>query len=106
MRIMRTIRSDTEDLASVLIRFENGARGVCTVSQVSAGHKNGLELEVNGGTGSLAWKPGAAELSSGSVAGQSPTPSFSRIRRLMDECSSWIRRVTRWAWRSVGRCFP
>jgi len=47
---------DTEDLASVLIRFENGARGVCTVSQVSAGHKNGLELEVNGGTGSLAWK--------------------------------------------------
>lgn len=47
---------DTEDLASVMIRFENGARGVCTVSQVSAGHKNGLELEVNGGTGSLAWK--------------------------------------------------
>lgn len=47
---------DTEDLASVLIRFENGARGVCSVSQVSAGHKNGLELEVNGGTGSLAWK--------------------------------------------------
>jgi predicted dehydrogenase len=47
---------DTEDFASILLRFENGARGLCSVSQVSAGHKNGLELEVNGGTGSLAWK--------------------------------------------------
>jgi predicted dehydrogenase len=47
---------DTEDFASVLLRFENGARGVLSVSQVSAGHKNGLELEVNGGTGSLAWR--------------------------------------------------
>lgn len=47
---------DTEDFASVLLRFENGARGLVSVSQVSAGHKNGLELEVNGGTGSLAWR--------------------------------------------------
>lgn len=47
---------DTEDFASVLLRFENGARGLFSVSQVSAGHKNGLELEINGGTGSLAWR--------------------------------------------------
>lgn len=47
---------DTEDFASVLLRFENGIKGVFSVSQVSAGHKNGLEVEVNGGTGSLAWK--------------------------------------------------
>lgn len=46
---------DTEDFASVLIRFENGARGAFSVSQVSAGHKNGLTLEINAREGSLAW---------------------------------------------------
>jgi predicted dehydrogenase len=47
---------DTEDFASVLLRFENGMRGVFSVSQVSAGHKNGLEIEVNGRKASLTWK--------------------------------------------------
>jgi predicted dehydrogenase len=47
---------NTEDFASVLLRFENGLRGVFSVSQVSAGHKNGLEVEVNGRRGSLAWQ--------------------------------------------------
>lgn len=46
---------DTEDFASVLIRFENGARGAFSVSQVSAGHKNGLTLEINSRQGSFAW---------------------------------------------------
>lgn len=45
----------TEDFASVMLRFENGAKGVFSVSQVSAGHKNGLELEVNGSSASLSW---------------------------------------------------
>jgi len=47
---------ETEDFASVLLRFENGMRGTFSVSQVSAGHKNGLELEVDGRQASLAWK--------------------------------------------------
>jgi len=47
---------DTEDFASVLLRFENGMRGTFSVSQVSAGHKNGLEIEVNGGKSSISWK--------------------------------------------------
>jgi predicted dehydrogenase len=46
---------DTEDFASVLVRFENGARGSFTVSQISAGRKNRLSLEVDGGQGALAW---------------------------------------------------
>lgn len=46
----------TEDYASVLVRFGEGVRGVFTVSQVSAGHKNGLMLEVNGSRGSLRWQ--------------------------------------------------
>jgi predicted dehydrogenase len=49
------VEIDTEDFASVLVRFENGARGSFTVSQISAGRKNRLALEVDGGRGSLAW---------------------------------------------------
>jgi predicted dehydrogenase len=45
----------TDDYATILLRFEGGARGVLTVSQVSAGHKNGLEWEINGAEASLAW---------------------------------------------------
>lgn len=47
---------DTEDFASLLLRFENGAKGTFSVSQVSAGHKNGLSLEINGREASLRWK--------------------------------------------------
>ncbi len=45
-----------EDLASVLLRFENGAKGVFSVGQTLPGHKNDLQLELNGSSSSLAWK--------------------------------------------------
>jgi predicted dehydrogenase len=45
----------TEDAATVLIRFEGGARGSLTVSQVSAGRKNALSFEVDGSEAALAW---------------------------------------------------
>lgn len=45
-----------EDLASVLIRFENGARGCFSVGEVCAGHKNDLVLEICGGRASLRWQ--------------------------------------------------
>ncbi len=45
----------TEDAATILLRFENGARGVVTVSQISAGRKNSLQYEVSGSTASVAW---------------------------------------------------
>ena len=48
-----TVRS--EDLGTVLLRFEGGARGVVSVGQVCAGHKNDLWLEVNGRRGSMRW---------------------------------------------------
>ncbi|WP_424765941.1 Gfo/Idh/MocA family protein [Paenibacillus sp. sgz302251] len=47
---------DTEDYASVLIRFEDGSKGVFTVSQVSAGRKNALSFELNGSLKSAYWK--------------------------------------------------
>ena len=46
----------SEDLATILLRFEGGAKGTCTVGQVCAGHKNDLWLEVSGGSGSLRWR--------------------------------------------------
>src|SRR3712207_887265 len=51
----------TEDFASVLLRFHNGARGSFTVSQVSAGRKNRLSFEVDGADGALAWSSEESE---------------------------------------------
>jgi len=45
----------TEDLAHILLRFEDGARGSLVVSQVSAGRKNSLRFEVDGSRGSVVW---------------------------------------------------
>ncbi len=46
----------SEDLASVLLRFDGGAKGTSSVGQVCAGHKNGLWFEVNGGRASIRWE--------------------------------------------------
>jgi predicted dehydrogenase len=51
--VAREIR--TEDVANILLRFENGARGAVAISQVSAGRKNSLQYEVDGSTGAAAW---------------------------------------------------
>ncbi len=45
-----------EDLASVLLRFDNGAKGSFSVGQVCAGHKNDLEIEICGAKASLKWR--------------------------------------------------
>ena len=45
----------TEDLAHILLRFDDGTRGSVVVSQVSAGRKNSLRFEVDGSRGALAW---------------------------------------------------
>jgi predicted dehydrogenase len=45
----------TEDHANVLLRFDNGNRGVITVSQVSAGRKNQMKLEISGSKKTVHW---------------------------------------------------
>ena len=45
----------TEDAASILVRYDNGARGVMAVSQISAGRKNSLQYEVDGSSSAVAW---------------------------------------------------
>jgi predicted dehydrogenase len=46
---------ETEDAATVLLRYDNGARGQMAVSQISAGHKNSLQYEIDGSAGAAAW---------------------------------------------------
>jgi predicted dehydrogenase len=46
---------DTEDHASILLRFDSGATGCFTVSQVTAGRKNCLRYEIAGSEAAVAW---------------------------------------------------
>jgi predicted dehydrogenase len=45
----------TDDYAAVLLKFEGGAHGVFHVSQVTAGRKNRLTIEITGTSGSAFW---------------------------------------------------
>ena len=45
----------TEDIANVLLRYDGGARGVFSVSQISPGRKNSLQYEIDGSLAGLAW---------------------------------------------------
>jgi predicted dehydrogenase len=45
----------SDDAAGMLLRFDGGTRGLLAVSQVSAGRKNSLGLEVDGSESALAW---------------------------------------------------
>lgn len=46
---------DTEDYATVMFRSKEGVRGVYTVNQMAAGHKNRVFFEIDGSEGSLIW---------------------------------------------------
>ena len=51
-----TVQIRSEDLATILLRFDGGAKGSVSVGQVCAGHKNGLWFETNGREASLRWE--------------------------------------------------
>lgn len=46
---------DTEDIAMVMYRFDNGAIGSVTISQMGAGNKNNLEVFISGTKASVKW---------------------------------------------------
>lgn len=50
-----TEEMESDDAASIMLRFEGGARGQVTVSQVAAGHKNRVAIEVDGSDSAVAW---------------------------------------------------
>jgi predicted dehydrogenase len=51
----KTVRSDVDDCAAWLARFDSGSTGTFEVSRLAAGRRNQLSIEVNGRKGSLAF---------------------------------------------------
>lgn len=45
-----------DDYGHAVIRFENGALGTVTASQISHGRENDLEIEIDGSKGSIFWR--------------------------------------------------
>lgn len=45
-----------DDYGHAVIRFDNGALGTVTASQISHGRENDVSIEVDGTTGALAWR--------------------------------------------------
>lgn len=46
---------ETEDMATILLRFANGAIGTVAISQLSPGRKNSLEYEIDGSASAVSW---------------------------------------------------
>lgn len=49
------VEINTEDHATVMLRFDNGNKGSVTVSQVAAGRKNRLNIEIAGSKSNFEW---------------------------------------------------
>ena len=50
-----TRKIETDDAATIMLRFANGARGLFSTSQVSHGRKNAVRWEISGSKASAAW---------------------------------------------------
>ncbi|HET7169941.1 MAG TPA: Gfo/Idh/MocA family oxidoreductase [Candidatus Limnocylindrales bacterium] len=46
---------ETEDAATILLRFDGGARGALSISQISPGRKNSLVYEIDGSAAAWSW---------------------------------------------------
>lgn len=51
----KEVEINTEDHATVMLRFDNGNKGSVTVSQVNAGRKNRLNIEIAGSKSNFEW---------------------------------------------------
>lgn len=45
----------SDDGASIMLRYEDGTRGLVAISQMSAGRKNTVSIEIDGSESALAW---------------------------------------------------
>jgi predicted dehydrogenase len=45
----------SDDAASIMLRFSDGAKGLVAISQVSAGRKNAVSFEIDGSVSSASW---------------------------------------------------
>ena len=46
---------DTDDASAIMIRYDSGARGVMSTSQINFGRKNSLQWDIAGDSASAAW---------------------------------------------------
>ena len=72
---------DTEDFGAVMLRLGDRTRGSMTVSQISAGRKNRLSMEIYGTKGSVTWDQWRSPTSSGSAGATRPINWSSKIPR-------------------------
>ena len=49
------VKIHTEDVATILLRLEGGARGSVAISQLSPGRKNSLTYQIDGASSAVAW---------------------------------------------------
>ncbi len=49
------VEIQTEDVATILLRFEGGARGSVAISQLSPGRKNSLVYQIDGAAAAVSW---------------------------------------------------
>ena len=50
-----SVTVDTDDVAAILIRYDGGARGILSTSQINNGRKNALQWDIAGASASAAW---------------------------------------------------
>jgi predicted dehydrogenase len=71
---------DNEDVASALLRFENGVSGIFTTSRAANGFKNGIRIEIHGTRGTLIFdQERMNEISLFIAEGEEATRGFRRI---------------------------
>lgn len=56
------VTMSSDDAAGILVRYENGARGTISISQVSTGRKNSLNWEISGSKSAIAFDSENPEL--------------------------------------------
>lgn len=75
-----------DDLSNLLVKFDNGAVGNFMASQICAGHKNDLRIEINGSEASVAWQEERSEELWIGRRGK-PNQTILKDPNLMDDCS-------------------
>ena len=60
-RVLEELPISSEDMAYILIRFEDGTPGLVHVTQVCAGKKNGLAVNISGSAYSMEWRQEQAD---------------------------------------------
>lgn len=67
-----------DDHADILLRYEGGAKGVLSCSQISLGHENGLSFGIYGTKGSLRWEQEHPNQMTVCTGGNEPVRQYSR----------------------------